>query len=241
MGMIPVYQYFVFDGKSSRDFEVFISGNGTFSSPERDVEIISVPGRNGDLTIDGERFNNIKVTYPAFIVKDFRQNFDAFKAFMGSRHGYKKLADSYHPEYYRLAQFSESINPDMTTLNRAGSFDIVFNCDPRRFLKDGDRSIELTAGGSLNNKTLYTSKPLIRCYGTGTLTVNGVSVTITSANVYTDIDSEIEAAYKGSTNCNGNVTFGSTYKTFPTLTPGINTIAFTGFSKIEITPRFWTV
>lgn len=234
-----VYEYLTFDGKSSRDFEVWISGSGTFDAPERDVESIEIPGRNGDLHIDNGRFRNIPIKYPAFITKDFRHNFDAFKEYMLSQRGYKRLEDSYNPEYYRMAAYKNAISPEMAPLNRAGSFDIIFDCDPRRFLKSGEKAKILTAGGQLKNPTMYTALPLIRAYGTGTLTISGISVTVTTASEYTDIDSEIQEAYKGSTSRNMNIILSN--GEFPKFQPGINTVSFTGFSRLEITPRWWTI
>lgn len=234
-----VYEYFTFDGTSSRDYEVWISGNGTFDAPERDVENIPVPGRNGDLHIDNERFMNMSITYPAFITKDFKQNFDAFKAFLLSKRGYKRLEDSYNPECYRLATYRKSISPEMAPLNRAGSFEIIFDCDPRRFLKSGDRPVEFTADGPLRNPTLFDAKPLIRAYGTGYFIISGIRVNITLANAYTDIDCELQEAYKGSTNCNGNITLVN--GEFPVLKSGSNAITLSGLSRIEITPRWWTI
>lgn len=232
-----VYQYFTFNGKSSRDFEVWISGSGTFNAPRRDVESIAVPGRNGNLHIDNGRFDNIEITYPAFIVKAFRQNFDAFKAYMNAQSGYKVLRDSYHPEYYRKARFAGELQPEMTTLNREGTFDIVFDCDPRRFMISGEKLRQFT-GETIMNPTLFSSKPLIRVYGTGTLRVNDISVVISNADEYTDINSEIEEAYKGSVNCNGNITL--TDGEFPVLKPGSNSISYTG-NRIDIAPNWWTV
>lgn len=237
MGLI--YEYLTYDGVSSLDFGVKISGSGTFDAPVRDIESISIPGRNGDLHIDNGRFNNIDITYPAYITEHFSKNFDAFKAFLLSKRGYKRLVDTYHPDHYRLAIFNNALTPDMTPRNLAGSFDLVFNCDPRRFLMTGDKPIEVTTGASIKNPTLFDAKPLIRVYGTGTITVGGISVVVNSANVYTDLDSELEEAYKGTTNCNGNITL--TNGQFIKLAPGLNTITFSNFSKVEITPRWWTV
>lgn len=231
------YEYLTFNDKSSRDFDVWISGSGTFDAPRRDVESVSIPGKNGDLHIDNGRFENIKITYPAFITKAFRENFDSFKAFMLSQRGYKKLMDSYHPDYYRLASYQEPINPDMTALNRSGSFEIEFDCDPRRFLKEGEQLLIFT-GEIIKNPTLYPSNPLIRAYGTGTLTVGDVVVVINSADGYTDLNCEIQEAYKGSVNCNNNITL--TDGKFPVLQPGINEISFTG-GDLYIAPNYWTV
>ena len=76
----------------------------------------------------------------------------------------------------------------MSQYNKHGSFAIVFDCDPRRFLRRGAEFVERTTGTSIVNDTLFEARPVIRAYGTGTLSLGGVSVTVSSANVYTDID-----------------------------------------------------
>lgn len=237
MGLI--YEYFVYDGKSSEDFKVRISGGGTFDSPQRDVETISVPGRNGNLHIDKGRFENINITYDAFIFDDFAQNYPAFKAFLNSKTGYKRLEDSYHPDYYRRAIYRDELSPKMSTRNMAGTFSITFDCDPRCFLKKGETPIPVVSGASIKNDTLFPAKPLIRVYGTGTLSINDVTFHITTADGYTDVDCELQEAYKGTTNCNGNIILDD--GVFPELIPGINTIVYNGFSNVEITPRWWTI
>lgn len=238
MGVIP-YEYLYFAGKSSEDFDCHISGSGTFDNPQRDISNVSVPGRNGDLHVDNGRFNNIEVVYPAFIVNNFRKNYDALKAFLTSQRGYKRLQDSYHPDYYRLAMFTGRLDPKLTTLNRAASFEICFDCDPRRFLVAGENTVEITSPGEIYNRTRFEALPLIRAYGTGSMTVNGTTIQITTADGYTDIDCELQEAYKGSTNCNGNIVL--TDGKFPVLSPGLNEITFTGITKFEITPRWWTI
>jgi len=234
-----VYQYLYFAGKSSEDFECHISGSGTFLSPSRDVQSVSVPGRNGDLHLDGGRFFNVEITYPAFITMDFRANFDALKAFLLAQRGYKRLEDSYHPEYFRRAMFKGAIEPQMTTLNRAGSFELKFDCDPRRFLKDGEQAIEVDDDITLINRTEYEAKPLVRAYGTGMFTIGGTTVQIVRADGYTDIDCDLQEAFKGTVNCNNNIVL--TDGKFPELAVGNNEISFTGLTKLEITPRWWSV
>ena len=234
-----VYEYLTFDGKSSRDFEVWISGGGTFDAPERDVESIEIPGRNGDLHIDNGRYKNLPIRYPAFITKDFSQNFDAFKDYMLSQRGYKRLEDSYNPDYYRLAEYKASISPEMGPLNRQGSFEIVFDCDPRRFLKSGEKVLTSTTSSritTLKNPSLHEAKPLLLINGFGSVTINGIRITVNASPVY--IDCDIEEAYYGSQSRNEFITLND--KKFPTLQPGINTIAQT-VSNLKITPRWWAV
>lgn len=231
--------YFNYAGKNSTDFGVWISGESTYTSPEKDVDAVTIPGKNGTLTIDNGRFHNIAVPYPAFIIDNFEQNFDAFKAFLGSVKGYAKLSDTYHPDYYRLARFSSSINPAMTQGNRHGQFTVTFDCDPRRFLKSGEKTMEFTAAGSIKNPTDFKALPMLRVYGTGTVTIGDISITITAADVYTDIDCEMQNAYKGSTNCNNNIELVN--GNFPVLNPGVNNISISTVSKLNIKPRWWTI
>ncbi len=234
-----VYEYLTFAGKSSEDFHAHISGSGTFISPKRNVENISIPGRNGDLHIDNGKYDNIQITYPAFITENFRENYEALKAFLLSRTGYEELADSYHPDNFRIARFVGDLDPVMSPRNRSGSFELTFDCDPRFFLKNGKDTTTLNANGQLFNRTLYTAKPLIRAYGTGTVTIAGISVQIISANEYTDLDCDVEEAYRGSASCNGNIIL--TNGKFPELPPGLVNISFSGLRGIDITPRWWTV
>ena len=231
--------YFVFGDLNSKDFNVFISGEYTFASPERDVDIVAVAGRDGTLSIDNGRFNNVEIKYPCALVHDFRQNYNSFKAAILAQKGYKRLADSYDVDHFRRARFLSSLDPEMTQLNRHGQFDVIFDCDPRRFLKIGDKVKEFTAAGSLRNPTMYDSKPIIRAYGTGSFTIGSTSIQITTASVYTDIDCELQEAYKGSTNCNGNIVL--TNGEFPVFAPGVNSISFTGLTQLDITPRWYTI
>ena len=91
------------------------------------------------------------------------------------------------------------------------------------------------------NPTLFPSKPLIRVYGYGTLTVGSDRITIANTGkAYTDIDSEIMDCFYGTTNVNNKVTFQS--NDFPELRPGVTGIAYSGnITKVEITPRWYRV
>lgn len=230
----------IFNGKSTKDFGVWISGSGTWGAPERDVEHIEVPGRNGDLTIDNKRFKNLTVTYPAFIPKGFAEKFDSFRAFLVSSPGYHRLEDVYHPDEYRMAEYYEAIEPEVGTLNRSGTFDLSFNCKPQRFLKSGERTRSFTANGTIHNPTLFEAKPLLRVYGTGSFGIGNQTVVISSASVYTDIDCDIKDAFKGAINCNGNIQLVS--GDFPVLAPGNNGVTMTGgITQIDIMPRWFTV
>lgn len=229
----------VLNGKMLSDFGVFISGSGVFNAPERDVEIIEVPGRNGTLTRDNGRYKNISLTYPAFIYEDFKDKVQALRNYLNSQKGYVRLEDSYHPNEFRLARVSGEFNADPVEELYGGKFELTFDCYPQRFLKSGEQIIEITANGSIDNVQYTTAKPLIRAYGTGSFSIGGVAVQITTASTYTDIDCDLQECYKDTlaTNCNENVVL--TNGKFPELVPGTNAITLSGITMLEITPRWW--
>lgn len=226
--------YFTFGTKKSYEFGLWISA--PFVSPERDRKMISIPGRSGDLIIDNERFDNIKVKYPCFIKGNFRQNYNALKEYVFSDTDYVKLTDTYDKESYRMA-IVESIS-EPKTINDSGEFEIKFNCKPQRYLNTGAKTVTFTEEGVITNPTLFTSKPLLRVYGTGTLTVGDKTVEITKVSSYVYIDCDLEECYKGTANCNGNVKVTD----FPVLPPGDTGISFSeGITKVIITPRWFVV
>lgn len=229
-----------FAGKDMADFGVHISGEGTWKKPAADYERVSVPGRNGDLLFSNKRFNNVEIRYACGIVKDFDTNFTSLSEFLLSHTGYQRLEDSYHPDYYRVASFGGELSPDMTRLNREGQFELTFEAKPQMYLKKGERKMVLTEETQIYNPTLFDAKPLLRVYGTGRVTIGGVTVNIKTASEYTDIDCELEDAYKddSSVNCNGNIELSG--DDFPALSPGWTKVALSGMvTKVELTPRWW--
>ena len=233
--------YFTFDGRSSSDFGVYLSGTGTYGSPARAYNMISVPGRNGDLVGIENRLENVELTYPAFIYANFQANVRALRNYLLSKFGYCRLQDTYHPGEYRKAVYRGGLDPEVLQNHRAGSFDITFECEPQRYLTSGETVTTLTASGTITNPTLFASRPLLRVYGTGILGIGSQSITILSgAGSPVDIDCEIMEAYQGTVSKNAFIQL-SNY-TFPALQPGANSISLgSGISRVDITPRWWEV
>lgn len=229
-------EYLVFNGESSMDFHVGIKGSGVFNSPKRKVDTVSVDGRNGALTIDRGYYENVTVKYPCYIVRDFERNMADFSAFLLSQVGYKRLEDTLHPDEYRMAMVSKELDIDVKGKAKAGVFDLTFSCKPQRYLKSGEETLSFTNSATILNETRYPSRPLIRLYGTGTLTVNGntLSVDALYPKSYIDIDCDLMDAYWQTTNYNNYIS-----GTFPELVPGENTISYSG--NFDIIPRWWTL
>ena len=173
-------QSITFGGVDSADFGIYISGEGAFDAPKRAVELVDIPGRNGALTIDQGRYENIEVTYPAYVVEDDLTDFaNAVKSFRNaivSQKGYQRLTDTIHPNEYRMAVYLEGLEVKPIKYATAASFDITFNCKPQRFLTSGETEVTVSSGGTLTNPTLYDSSPLLEVKGYGTIGFNGYTI-----------------------------------------------------------------
>jgi len=178
--MAVIEHSITFGGVNSADFGIFIYGDGSFDAPKRAVEIVSIPGRNGELAMDKGYFENIEVTYPAFYDgdnwTDFAQQIANFRNALCSQFGYQRLEDTFNTGEYRMGTYKDGLEVDLVKYNSAGHFDITFNCMPQRFLTDGENPIEISSGDVVTNPTLFESKPLLEVLGYGTINIGGDAV-----------------------------------------------------------------
>lgn len=228
-----------FNGKNLIDFGCHTDELDSLTRPQRDTSSVEIPGRNGTLTFSNNRFKNVTLSFNCMIDKDFERNYAALMAFLLQDDEYHRLEGYAEKETYRMAKLSSAPKTDTSAWFQRATFTLDFDCKPQRFLKSGKEVKTFTAAGTLKNPTLFTALPLIRAYGTGNFSVGGITVKITSADSYTDIDCDMQEAYKGTTNCNGNITL--TDGEFPSLKEDVNEITMTGITKLEITPRWWTI
>ena len=173
----------IFGGVNSADYGIYISGEGVFNAPKRDVEMINIPGRNGEFALDKGRFDNIEVAYPAFNFEpndyaSFAQNLADFRNAISSLRGYQRLTDTFHPNEYRIAVFVDGLEIEPIKYNTASEFDITFDCKPQRWLTSGETKSSVASGGTVTNPTLFDASPLIECKGYGNINLNGGTITI---------------------------------------------------------------
>lgn len=178
-----MFKSLTFDGEDSRDYGVYITGQAVFNAPEREVEMISIPGRNGQFALDKGRFENIEVTYPAGIFAnteaDFAEAVSNFRNLLCSKRGYVRLQDEYHPDEYRMAIYKSGLELENVAL-KAGEFEITFDCKPQRYLTSGESAVTVTNGGVITNPTLFDAQPLLQLSGYGSISINGQTLSVNS-------------------------------------------------------------
>lgn len=228
-----------FDGTElTAAYNCFAFRDKTDNTPAREGESLAVSGRSGNVFDDKKRWPNVERSYVLLFKSE--SDFDGCKAFLASKIGYKVLSDSEHPSEFYKAFVNGEISPTIDRQRGMFKFRVRFERKPQRYLTSGSTVVTKTATGSISNPTLFPSQPLLRVYGNGTLGVGSYSLTITNANVYTDIDSEMQDCFKGSASMNDYVTL--TGHKFPLLVPGSNGITLgAGITKVEITPRWYTI
>ena len=233
-----------FGGVSSSDFGIYLTDIHIADSPERDISLMSIPGRNGDLIVDNNRWNNVDITYSLVITIGFADAFDAFKAALLSQNGYQELTDSIYPDYFRMATVKKSIQPKTMRHNRTGKFDVTFHCKPQRYLKSGQLIETFTEPTKLHGNGFVT-KPLITVYGSGagTLTIGDTTVEIKDMTDQLTLDCDLQTAYRQIGDAAPENMNGSIYApNFPELGKGENPISWTGgITKIDIIPRWWAI
>lgn len=185
MGII--YKGLTFDGVNSLDYGIYITGEGVYNAPTRDVELITVAGRNGDFALDKGRFNNISIVYKAGSFAktqtEFAEKISDFRNAILSKVGYKRLEDDYHTDEYRMAVYMNGLELEPVHYSEAGEFELTFNCKPQRFLKSGETEISVDSGDELTNPTLFESQPILLVDGYGDIDIDGQSISIESSPI----------------------------------------------------------
>ena len=222
--------WFKFNGIDSRSLGIIVTKMPETIRPERRMESITIPGRNGSLHTDESVYESYDRTMECAIKK--RANLDEIAAwFVGSG----KMTFSTEPDkvYYVTISNKISIAQMMRTFQR---FMVTMDTQPFKYnVNARDDTRVLTAPSILVNGGSVYAQPIITVYGNGdiTLTINGVDFPLYGVEESITIDSERMEVFKG--NVSQNSKYGG--MTFPRLEVEENTISWTGdVTEVEIVP-----
>ena len=230
----------IIDGKSLKDFGIYVSGENTYNAPAWEVETFSVPGRHGELLQRMERLQPISVPYPAFIRHRFAEYAAQARLYLLGHSGWRRIEDDYHPESYRMGYFAGPLDFDTRFLNLSAEMELVFTCQPQRWIKAGETPVDVTSGQTLTNDWMP-APPLIQLTGSGAgeLRVGSSTITILEMDGGLTIDCDVQNAYDGTLNKNNNIKVSGD---FPVLGMGETTVTYSGgITAVQITPRWWTL
>lgn len=236
-------QEIMFNGHSLSEHGCVILEPPKRPFPKRKYEKKPVYGRNGDLIIDSETYENIKITYKVATIPGLYGNrfvdevLTDLKAAFCTSVEYMPLYDTELPDGFYLA-FCANISDAVCTFDEMYEFDITFDCKPFFYYTNGQKKLVSTNREfELFNYGTQPSKPLIGIYGVGELTcaINSQSFTVSNMTGNASIDSEKMIIIGNGINFSDN--FEGDY---PVFHVGENAIAITGgaFGRVEIVPRW---
>ena len=234
--------YFIYNDKSSKDFNIKIKSINNLSSPQRSIEKILVPGRNGELILDNGNFENFILTIECYLncsSEDKNVISKEIKKWLQSDFSYKKLILSDDVEFYYEAYCDTKLDFEYVSRNFE-SFLISFSCKPYKKEMNED-IITITESTNIYNNYM-SSNPLIKVVGDGdiTININNQKLILKGLEDEIEVDCELMNAYK---KINDNIVLlnNKMYSDFPILEAGENNISWSGnVTQIEITPR-WVV
>ena len=225
-------QEIYFNDRYLSEFSCVITEPPKRPFPKRKYEKISIPGRNGDLVLDDECYENISLTYKVETIpslydgKDIDEVLTDLKAWLLSSVEYKKLYDTELPEGFNWA-FCSGISDAVKTFDEMYEFNITFDCKPFFYLDTGQIKKTFTSTSiSLYNEGNYKAYPEIKIVGTGRIMcyVNGQYFTISDVSPNVIVDSEKMLAYSSNLIDKSDLFSGK----YPILSVGANTISFVG-------------
>ena len=135
--------YFDFDGFRSDTAGLLVERRRTLGLPQRDVDKISIPGRNGDVLIDHGSYQNVRVMYDC-AARDISA-LELLKQALTAGGGYRLLTDSFS-SWQRMALYASALDIEELILQRAFRFTITFDCKPQRW---HDRAQQISGTNSM--------------------------------------------------------------------------------------------
>lgn len=159
----------VWAGTSSTDVGMVIEHYPKVIIPKRKIEVENVPGRNGDVVIETDSFENYDQQYSCFLDSKYIGGLEAVipkvSDWLLGHSGYHRLEDSYFPDIYRMARFDGG-GDFSSVFNEYGEGTLTFNCMPQKYLKNGEIEINCAAVNGvpkhMYNPTAFKAWPLVR-------------------------------------------------------------------------------
>lgn len=232
-----------FNGASSQALSILVEHPPDYEYPKKDLEIVHVPGRNGDVVLDKGSWQNVDRAYKIAAVGPeggFAAIAVKVSKWLHGAPGYARLEDSYEPDFFRMAFYQED-NTITNLLSTAGRATVKFNCKPQRFLKSGETAVPFEAAGILSNPTAFAALPVVTVSGEGdgAVQIGDRAVQIAGMTDSLVLDSVLQDAYRDTENLNPLISLPDG---FPRLLPGDNDISFTGgITGLSVVPNWWTL
>lgn len=249
-----MHSYLTFGGVCSADLGLTVERIPNSNRPARKYDRYSVPGRNGDIFVFQDAWENIEQSYEICWKGDpVYTGYNLAEWLFGSS-DYQMLTDSYDPYHYRKAVFLGPFDVD-NVMKRYGRVTVTFDCDPRRFLMSGLEWIDIDkwgygqTGTEVTNPTPFAGLPVFELTCTTNLcrlfTIDETPAAGTSLVIQKTGTFVIDCTNESIVDSNGDPAFDSVWGTFPRLGVGMTYVSFDdpGANPVicKMQPNWWTL
>lgn len=219
--------YFYFNNILSTDY-LTVETLPPIIRAAKDIEKIEIEGRDGFLTHDLGSYKSTIKNMECWI-----KNLDDLDFICSWLTGTGDIIFSNEPDKVYEITIINQID-FKKFVKDFHKFIIVFECQPKKKSIDNP-IITLTSAGTIFNSGSTDCNPIIKLFGTGSITliINGLNIYLTNVSGYVTLDSILQDAYK-------DLVYKNNYMSgeFPVFKVGNNSISWSGtVTKLEITPN----
>lgn len=213
-------QTFTFNGTASTTYDITVKKLPPIVMPERDIESISIDGRNGNLHIDYETYNSYNTTME-IIINDLTE-LDTIKAWLT---GIGTMIFSDRADRQYTCVIKNQLPYDMYAYN-SKVVPIQMELSPISLSTTETTVTKTTSPTTFTVGGNYSTKPVLEIKGTGAVSIylNGKSFTLSDcSNTAYIVDCDLQNVTKDDVNVNSEF-----YGDFPELIVGTNDLQWTG-------------
>ncbi len=222
----------IYNGQSSKDYNLRIYSGLTYELSAYDVETESVPGRDGVLLIDNQRLKPVERSFLLKLKDDVSDKSTEISEWLGVK-GWHDLELSWDDGYIYRATVINTISIE-EVLRQLGKLQVVFLVHPIKYFKD-NQELSISNGETVINRGNVQSKPKIKLIGNGesVITINGRRTVLEDVQGSITLDMEKKMITSGVSSAWEKVVREENSE-FPYLDIGDNAISWTGSFSMTI-------
>lgn len=228
---------FTYKNRTSRQMGLKVAKDVMLSSPARAVESVAVDGRDGTLTLDRGRYDNVDWNIPVILLnnEDIEQRLTDITDWLLTDVRFHDFLWDSDPDFVYRAMCHQQYNVQRL-LRTVGKTIINFKMHQIKYLHTALTERAITNNTNVQNPYNIHAKPRFRILGGGHITIGVRNTQLVLRGIAGGciVDSESQTI----TSLDGRITlFDRMYSSFPVLQPGNNVITFPNNIQVFITPR----
>lgn len=232
--------FLIKNGVNSLDYNIKVLRTNILSSPQRRIEYIEIPGRDGTLSIVDGWEDFIFELECVLVGDDDRKMTDVAreaKQFLMSGTNCK-LQTSEDDSFYLIGTIDTKLDINEVLEKFSDNFQVKYRCKPFRYATNEDTEAITSSGGIINTQSECKPKIQVICNGDITIKINEQELILRGVSNNVIVDCDLMDCYKQTSS--GVVSQNHLmYSFFPKLEEGVNNITVSSSDRNAIVNISW--